>query len=98
MNTVKSFIAVALAAVMLNGFAVMVSADGAEAEADAEVTCETGDYGQNVNCKARGRAESKVVVRHEPVDTGLNASGAALALGTVTTGAAAAVAKFRFGK
>ncbi len=98
MNTVKSLIAVALAAVMLNVFAVMVSADGAEAKADAEVVCETGSYGQKVNCKAKGHAESKVVVRHEPVNTGLNAQGAALAIGTLTTGAAAAVAKFRLGK
>ena len=60
MNTVKSLIALALAAVMLNGFAVMVSADeaSAEAEAQAQVTCETGDYGQNVNCKSSSEASS----------------------------------------
>ena len=106
MNTVKSIIAVALAAVMLNGFAVAVSADeaSAEAEANAEVTCETGDYGQNVNCKAKSDAKAKTVLTregvpaHEAVDTGLDAQGIALAVGTVATGAAAAVAKFRLGK
>jgi hypothetical protein len=81
--------------VMLNGFAVLVSADGAEAEANAEVVCETGDYGQAINCRAKGDAKGKVVTRHEPVEAGLGAEGLALAVGMVTTGAAAVVARLR---
>lgn len=104
MNAVKSLIAVALAAVMLNGFAVTVLADEANAEAKAEVTCETGDYGQNVNCKAKSDAKSKAVLNrkgvstHEVANTGLDAQGIALAVGTVATGAAATVARFKLGK
>jgi hypothetical protein len=98
MDTIKSLIAVALAAVMLNGFATTVVADGAEAEAEAEVICETGSYGQNINCKAKSKAEAKVVTRHEPVNTGLDTQGVAMAVGTVTTGAAAIAAKRRLGK
>lgn len=100
MNTIKSLIAVALAGVMLNGFVVTVLAHDVEAgaAADAEVTCETGTYGQNVNCKAHSHADAKVLVRHDTVNTGLDSQGIALALGTVTTGAAAVVAKFRFRK
>lgn len=98
MDTLKSIIAVALAAVMLNVFTVAVQAHEVEASADAEVECETGDYGQNTNCKASSHAHSKVLERHEPVNTGLDAGGMALAVGTVTTGAVATVAKFRLGK
>lgn len=103
MNTVKTLIAAGLAAVLLNGFAVTVSASGAEAEANAEVTCETGTYGQNVNCKAKSNAKAKVITRkgvptHEVVGTSLDAQGIAMAVGTVATGAAAAVARFRLGK
>ena len=106
MNTVKSLIALALAAVMLNGFAVMVSADeaSAEAEAQAQVTCETGDYGQNVNCKSSSEAKAKAVITregvptHEAVATGLDAQGLALAVSTVITGATAAVARFKMSK
>lgn len=102
MNIVKSLIAVAMAAVMLNGFVVAVSA--AEVEANAEVTCETGTYGQNVNCKAKSNAKAKAVITrkgvptHPVAATGLDASGIALALGTVATGVTAAVARFRLGK
>lgn len=103
MNTVKTLVAVALAAVLLNGFAVTVSASGTEAEANAEVTCETGTYGQNVNCKAKSNAKAKVITRegvpaHTVVDTALDAQGIALAVGTVATGAVATVARFRLGK
>lgn len=106
MNTVKSLIAVALAAVMLNGFTVMVAADeaSAEAEAKSEVTCETGDYGQNVNCKASSDSKAKAVITrdgvptHEAVATGLDAQGIALAVGTVATGVTAAVARFKMSK
>jgi hypothetical protein len=103
MNTVKSLIALALTAVMLNGFAVVVAADEASAEANASAECEVGDYGQDVNCKVDSEAKASVLTRdgettHEVVDTGLGAQGIALAVGTVTTGAAAAVTKFRLGK
>jgi len=102
MKAIKSLIAVVLTAVMLNGFAVAVSADSAEAEAEAnaEVVCETGDYGQAINCQAKtdAKASTKVVTRHEPVDTGLNVEGIAVAVGTITTGAAAVVTRFRLGK
>jgi hypothetical protein len=104
MKAVKSLIAVALAAVMLNGFAVAVSAAEAEAEANAEVTCESGNYGQNVNCKAKSNSKAKAIVTregvpaHDVVGTGLDAQGVALAVGTVATGAAAAVARFRMSK
>lgn len=103
MNTVKTLIAVALAAVMLNSFTVMVAASGSEAEANAEVVCETGTYGQNVNCKAKSNAKAKVVTRegvptHAVANTGLDATGIAMAVGTVATGAAATVARFRLGK
>ena len=106
MNTVKSLIALTLAAVMLNGFAVAVSADeaSAEGEAQAQVTCETGDYGQNINCKTSSEAKAKAVITregvptHDAVETGMDPQGLALAVGTVATGAAAAVARFRLGK
>jgi hypothetical protein len=106
MNTIKSLIAVGMAAALLNGFAVVVSADeaSAESEAKAEVICETGAYGQNVNCKANTEAKAKAVVTragvpaHEVVATGLDGQGIALVVGTIATGVAATVAKFRLGK
>lgn len=104
MNTVKFFIAVAMAAVMLNGFVVVVSADGAKAESKSEVVCETGTYGQKVNCKATSSAKAKVVVTREGVPThqvaatGLNAQGVAAVIGTVSTGLVATIARFRLGK
>lgn len=104
MNTVKTLIAVALAAVIFNGFTVAVSADEATAESKTEVSCKTGSYGQNVNCKAKASAKAKVVLTREGVpthkvaNTSLNAEGVAMAVGTVVTGAAATVARFRLGK
>lgn len=103
MNTVKTLIAAVLAAVLLNGFATTVSAAGAEAEANSEVVCETGTYGQNVNCKAKSNAKAKVITRegvpvHKPAETGLDGAGIAAIAGTLVTGAAATVARFRMSK
>ena len=103
MKMIQSLTAVAVAAVMLNSFATPVFADEvkAEAEANAEVTCETGTYGQNVNCKAKSSSSAKAIIKrdgvstHTVANTGLDGQGIALALGTVATGVAATVARVR---
>jgi len=97
MKFIKSLLALSIVAIMFNSSVLTVLADGteAEAEANAEVICETGDYGQAINCKAKSDASAKVVTRHEPINTGLGAQGVAMAVGTIATGAAAVVAKFR---
>lgn len=104
MKIVKSLLAVALAAVLFNGFVVAVSASTAEANANAEVTCETGTYGQNVNCKANSNASAKAVVTragvptHKVASTAVDAQGIAMIVGTLATGAAATIARFRLSK
>jgi hypothetical protein len=107
MKMVKSLIAVAVAAVMLNGVATQVSAEEVEvnANAKAEVVCETtGQYGQNTNCKAKSDASASAIIKrdgvvtHQVVDTGLDAQGIAMSVGTVVTGIAATVARVRMGK
>ncbi len=104
---VKSLIAVAIAAVMLNGVATQVSAEEIEvnANAKAEVVCETtGQYGQNTNCKAKSDSSASAIIKrdgvvtHKVVDTGLDAQGIAMSVGTVVTGVAATVARIRMGK
>jgi len=103
---VKSIVAVAVAAVMLNGYVAPVSADEVEVEANAtaEVVCETGQYGQNVNCTAKSDSSASAIVKrdgvitHEVVDTGLDAQGIAMSVGTVVTGIVASVARIRMGK
>ncbi len=107
MKIVKSLVAVAVAAVMLNGVVAKAYADEVQVEANAkaEVVCETtGQYGQNTNCKAKSDATASAIVKrdgvvtHEVVDTGLDAQGIAMSVGTVVTGVAATVARIRMGK
>lgn len=106
MNTVKSLIALGAAAVLLNSFASMAYADEASAQANskAEVVCETGTYGQNVNCKASTEASATAVLTregvatHEVVDTGLDFQGIATMAGTLGTGAVALIARRKLGK
>jgi len=106
MKMVKSLIAVAVAAVVLNGFVTPAMADQVEAEANAsaEAVCETGQYGQQINCKTKSDASTRVVIKrdnvaaHEVVNTGLDAQGIAMSLGTVATGIVATIARVRMGK
>ena len=106
MKIVKTIIAVVVAAVVLNGFVTPVFADEVEANANAkaEVICETGQYGQNVNCVAKTDASTSVVIKrdgvatHEVVDTGLDMQGIMMSIGTVTTGLVATVARVRMGR
>ena len=101
-KTIKSVLALFLAVALLHGFAVRVSADEVSAEASSEVVCETtGEYGQNVNCRASSEASARAVLTrdgvplHQVVNTGVDANGVLLAMGTVTTGLVATIAKMR---
>lgn len=114
MKTLKLTLAVTLATVMFNGFVSQVVAQAdleQEQNQELEVVCETGDYGQNVNCRATGTQEQsqratldgepvvfkdgKLVKLHEVVDTGLDTNSLVVAFGTMVSGAAATVIKIK---
>ena len=71
---------------------------------ESRVNCNTGSYGQNVNCtaesNARGSQYQRIVYRngvavHEPVNTALDAQSTAVAVTAMLSGVAGVIIKLK---
>jgi len=87
---------------------VMEQDQSQDLELNTEVVCETGSYGQPVNCTARADArgsqsqsqyirlsDGRLIKTHEMADTGLDTAGFTSIMGLMTAGSVLAINKIK---